>query len=258
MLNDRTARTMTFFKVITVSLLVTSGASLATSAHSADFRISIGSSYQIKNDVQSPNTDMGTRFSLADSVGEGPVAAIRAQVKWQFRERHGIRVLVAPLSYTESIDFDQPVIFEGQTFLPNESLNATYKFNSWRLGYFYSLIQRERFKLDVGGTLKIREAEITLDQGAITSSKENLGFVPLLYLAAHYQLTDQLSIGADLDGLAGGPGYAIDIGLTADFALSNDWALGLDLRVLDGGADIEEVYNFAQFNSASVALSYSF
>lgn len=258
MLNLKPPNVNTKYLGLALTAFISSGSSFAAPTGSVDVRISTGSSFQQSNDVQSPNTDLGTRFSLADTVGESPVTAIRAQIRWQFKERHGIRVLLAPLSYTESSKFDQPVLFEEQSYLPDEPVDATYTFNSWRIGYFYSLVQGERFNLDVGGTLKIREAEIGLEQGAVASNKENVGFVPLLYVAGNYRLTERFSIGAELDGLAGGPGFAIDLGLTLDYTLTDRWALGFDLRVLDGGADVEEVYAFARFDSASVALSFSF
>ena len=245
-------------KCLAVSLFIASGSAYAANSQSVEVRLSVGSSYQVKNDVQSPNSALGTRFSLANTVGEGPLTAVRAQLRWQFKERHGMRVLLAPLSYTESIAFDQAVSYEGQTFTANTPLDATYKFNSWRIGYYYSLVQAERLSLDIGGTLKIRDAEISLKQGATASANENVGIVPLLYVAATFQLSDHVKIGADLDGLAGGPGRAIDLGLTLDYALNDSWALGLDLRVLEGGVDAEETYNFAQFNSASVALYFSY
>jgi len=257
MLNRISPSPIRLAKYLALSMLIASGSAYAATSPTVDIRLSVGNSYQVKNDVQIPNTALGTRFSLADNVGEGPLTAVRAQLRWQFKERHGLRLLLAPLYYTETVEFDEAVNFEGQAFAANTPLDATYKFNSWRIGYYYSMVQGDRFNLDVGGTIKIRDAEVGLEQGATASANENVGFVPLLYLAATYQLSNNWTIGADLDGLAGGPGRAIDLGLTLDYALSDSWGLGLDLRVLEGGADTD-VYNFAQFNSASVALNISY
>lgn len=233
--------------------------SLSVADHdSISIRLSGGSSFQARNDVQTPNTDLGTRFSLFRAVGEGPVPAVRVELNWMVNERHGFRVLLAPLSYTESAIFDTPILFAGETFEANETLDATYKFNSWRIGYHYTVRQNDRSNLRVGATLKIRDAEIRLEQGNTTSFNDDLGVVPLLYIAGKRRLGNRWTIGADIDGLAGGPGRAIDVGLTVDFALSRHWNIGADVRVLDGGADVEEVYNFAQFNSAAIAISAGF
>jgi len=221
-------------------------------------RFSAGSSWQARNDVQIPNTDSGTRFSLFEAVGSGPVPAARLEINWSVNARHGLRIMLAPLSYTENVEFDQPIDFNGQRFIANETTSASYRFNSWRVGYHYTLVSDNVRSFRVGATLKVRDAEIRLQQGETDSSNDNVGFVPLLYLAGSYKFGDRWIIKADLDGLAGGPGRAIDVGLALDFALTRRWNLGAEVRILDGGADVEDVYNFAQFNSAAIALSTGF
>ncbi len=225
---------------------------------SIDLRISVGSSVQTRNDVQVPNTDAGTRFSLDDPADEASVTATRLELNWMYKERHGIRVLLAPLSYTRAVSFTDPVLFAGGSFAADQSLDATYKFNSWRLGYHYSMMQSDRGSFRIGATLKVRDAEIRLEQGNTVTFDDDVGLVPLLYLAGKYRLSNNWTIGADLDGLAGGPGRAIDLGVTLDYSITEHLKIGADLRVLDGGADVEDVYNFARFNSAALAVSASF
>jgi len=221
-------------------------------------RVSALSSLQERNTVQIPNTDLGTRFSLKDAVGEGPTNTVRVELNWMFKQRHGMRVLLAPLTISETVQLEQPVRFAGEQFTSDKMTQATYRFNSWRLGYHYLLRQSDASSLRVGATLKIRDAEIRLVQGDTVSFKDDLGIVPLLYVAGRYKLGNRWSVGADLDGLAGGPGRAIDLGLAVDFAISERWRVGGELRVLDGGADNDEVYNFAQFNSAAIVVSAGF
>ena len=85
-----------------------------------------------------------------------------------------------------------------------------------------------------------------------------MGLVPLLYLAGAYRLTERWTLGADLDGLAGGPGRAIDAGVTLDYELARRWHIGVEARVLDGGADVDDVFNFATFTSAALSVRASF
>ena len=225
---------------------------------SVNLRLSVGSSWQTRNDVQIPNDDLGSRFSLEEAVGAGPVSAVRFEVNWAINDRHGIRVLLAPLSYTESAQFDQPVRFAGESFAADQDTDATYRFNSWRVGYYYSLMNSDAGSLRVGATLKVRDAEIRLKQGGTESYDDDVGLVPLLYLAGDYRLSERLTFRADFDGLAGGPGRAIDLGVGLDYAITQRWQIGAEVRVLDGGADTDDVYNFARFNSAALSISTSF
>lgn len=223
-----------------------------------DLRISVGASVQSKNVIQNPNTTSGTRFSLSDAVGEDPVIAARIELNWNFNERHNLRILLAPLSYTESVTFQNPILFTGETFSTNQPLDAHYKFNSWRIGYHYTLIQNERTNLQVGGTLKLRDAQIRLTQGDTIGKDGGLGIVPLFYIAGKHRLNDQWTIGADFDGLAVSRGRAIDLGFTIDYSITERWRIGADFRILEGGVDAEKAFNFVQFNTAVISISTTY
>ena len=75
--------------------------------------LELGPTWQSRNTVQIPNTGEGTRFSLEELVGSGPWAAGRVYFTWNLNRRHSLRVLAAPLSYTESGIFDEAVDFAG-------------------------------------------------------------------------------------------------------------------------------------------------
>lgn len=212
-----------------------------------------GPVWQSSNDVQIPNDDAGTRFSLADLVGEGPWLSARAYFTWNINERHGIRALLAPLSYTETGTFDQPVDFVGETYLPGIPTEATYQFNSWRLSYRYKFKDGDRWQLWVGFTAKIRDAKIELRQGDTTSKDTDLGFVPLAHFAADWRFAEKWHFIADLDGLGGGPGRAIDLALKIGYDINDRWSVTAGYRTVEGGADVDEVYNFAWFNYAVVS-----
>ncbi len=239
-------------------VLLSSGRSATADDTRVSLRLTGGSSWQERNDVQIPNDEQGSRFSLADAVGSGPVTALRLEINWALNERHGLRLLLAPLSFTEPAFFSQTVRFAGQSFAANQAVDASYRFNSWRLGYHYALMNGESGSLRVGATLKVRDAEIRLEQGDTRSLDDDVGFVPLLYLAGNLRLSDRITLRADLDGLAGGPGRAIDLGVALDLAISRHWTVGAEVRILDGGADTDDVYNFARFNTAALAIATAF
>lgn len=217
-----------------------------------------GPSWQGRNDVQIPNDDEGTRFSLRGLVGDGPWPAVRLTAIWNINARHGLRFLLAPLSYTETGRLEEDVQFVGETYAAGEKTQATYTFNSWRIGYRYHFYDKGPWNLWVGATAKIRDAEIRLKQGTVSSKDDNVGFVPLLYFAADYRFNENWSVAADIDALAGGPGRAIDLGVRLNYALSEQWTIGLGYRALEGGVDSDDVYNFAWFNSALLSTRYRF
>jgi hypothetical protein len=77
--------------------------------------------------------------------------------------------------------------------------------------------------------------------------------VPLLAFAADYRFADRWHLLFDFEGLAGGPGRAFDVALKVGYDFNDRWGVTAGYRTVEGGADIEEVYNFAWFQSAVVS-----
>jgi len=213
-----------------------------------------GPAWQSRNDVQIPNDQTGTRFSLVDLVGSGPLPAARLYILWNINERHGLRLLLAPLSYTKSGQFPSSVNFAGETFQPGVPTDATYKFNSFRVGYRYHIHQGPDWNWWIGFTAKLRDAKIELVQEGKSARKTDVGFVPLLHVAGETRLGSGWSAVLDVEGLAGGPGRAVDASLKLRRDLGRSWGIAAGYRTLEGGADVESVYSFAWLHYATVSL----
>lgn len=93
-------------------------------------------------------------------------------------------------------------------------MEATYRFNSWRLGYGCGILEEEETSRWVELTGKTRDAKIELRQGQVSGKDTDLRFVPLLYLAAHRSLGGSWHLDFNFNGLAGGPGRAFDTALS--------------------------------------------
>lgn len=242
--------------------LLAAAPGFAASALASDkpfsLQLDLGSTWQARNNVQIPNDNEGDEFSLEDVAGSGPWATLRAEGLWSFSEKHGLRIVLAPFSYNENGKLDEETRFAGATYIADTPVRASYTFNTWRLGYRYQLYAETNWDFWVGATLLIRDASVKLRQGDVGSQDDNVGAVPLLYLAGNYRLDEHWSIAADLDGLAGGPGRAIDFGVRINYQLDDDWQLGLGCRTLEGGADTDDVYSFAWFNTVSMSATYRF
>jgi len=217
-----------------------------------------GPVWQSRNDLQIPNDPSGTRFSLVDLVGTGAQPSGRLYLTWNISRRHGLRALLAPLSFTETGSPTETINFAGETYLTGSPVDGTYKFNSWRLGYRYLLRGTDRTRLYIGFTAKIRDAKVELRQGSTSSRKTDVGFVPLLHLAADWRFIDAWRLLFDFDGLAGGPGRAFDVALKLGYDLSDQTTLFGGYRTVEGGADVESVYNFAWLHYGVAGMSWRF
>jgi hypothetical protein len=220
--------------------------------------VEAGPVFQTRNDVRIPNNASATRFSIRDLVGSGPWPAGRVYVTWNINERHGLRALVAPLSITETGVPGQTVDFAGAGYSPGAATQGTYKFNSYRLTWRYRFRHGARWTWWVGLTAKVRDANIELRQGGTTSRKTDLGFVPLLHLAADGRLAPRWHLILDVDALAGGPGRAEDVAIKVGYDVGRRWTLAGGYRTVEGGADVDAVYTFAWLHYAVLSAAYRF
>jgi hypothetical protein len=242
--------------VATIALLAGLPAPPATAQEEPALEIELeaGPVWQSYNDVEIPNDGSATRFSLHDLAGAGPWAGGRLYVTWNISDRHGLRLLLAPFSLTETGTPVAAIDFAGASFTAGQPAEATYTFNSYRLTYRYRFHRGETTTAWVGFTAKIRDAVIRLEQGPATGEKTDLGIVPLLHLAGHWRFAPRWRLGLDLDALAGGPGRAEDAALELGYDLSDHWTLELGYRTVEGGADVDEVYTFAWLHSAVASV----
>ena len=240
------------------ALLVPALAVLASTAGAGDLRASLeaGAAWQTRNDFRIPG-DGGTLVELAD-YDQGPVPAFRATLTWDLTSRQSLRLLAAPLRLETTFTPESPVVFQDLVFPAGRPTDATYVFNSYRLSWYWRFPPGEKWSFRLGATLKVRDAEIGLAGLPGRSVKDDLGVVPLVYLYARYQATDRFALELEADALAAPQGRAEDVSLKGVFRVSESVELDLGYRLLEGGADNDEVYTFAFFHYAVAGVRVRF
>lgn len=210
----------------------------------------VGQSY---NEVRIPNEE-GTTFDLhKDFQIQGPAIYYSLKLGYCFRGKNHFYLLYAPLSanYKGPAPFD--IRYQSTTFLQGQNIDAFYKFNSYRLTYRRDVYRSEKWLVGVGFTAKIRDAEIRLTAGEVSDTKVDLGFVPLLNLYAEYNFNNW-ALFFEGDGLAGGPGRAFDLYLGGKIPIGDHLKIKAAYRMVEGGADVSEVYNFNMLHFANLGL----
>lgn len=221
-----------------------------------NYSVELGSTTQTMNEVKIPG-NTGTKIDFTE-FGSSPVTSSRVYLGYAW-DRHEIRGLYAPLAFNLNGTLDQSTTFKNSVFQPGISTDAIYKFNSYRLTYSYALEKSSEWDLRFGFTGKIRDAEVTLSQGALRESKKNVGFAPLLNFQAHRKLTELTSFQLDLDALGASQGRAIDLGLFLQRQLgSPETKAFFGYRTVEGGADNKTVFNFAWLQTLTLGVKGQF
>ncbi len=233
------------------------GFSFTTASSQFQLGIESGLVFEGYNDIRIPNTPSATEFSFTEDFElQGLVIPIRLTLAYTFAEKNHIFLLYAPLdaNYEGSGHFN--ISFQDVLF-PQGQINGYYKFNSYRLTYARDIVKSPQWTFRLGFTAKIRDARVQLSTDDRNAKKDDVGFVPLLHLYGSYKM-DKWEMLLEGDGLAGGPGRAFDFFLGSRYYLTENFSLKAGYRFLEGGADVNEVYNFALFHFGSVGLGYEF
>jgi len=238
-----------------VVLLLYIGVSSAKAQALIDFET--GFVFTGYNDVRIPG-DQGTLFSLKEDLISKTEFFYRIRLNYTIKSRHTLSLLFAPLETKSEGSMTNDILFEGVVFSANTEIEGVYKFNSYRLTYRYDIVKKPRFEFGLGFTAKIRDAKISLSSPGLISEKTNVGFVPIINFRLLWNIDDKFGLLLDGDALAAPQGRAEDILIAATYKLSDTFGIRLGYRILEGGADNDEVYNFALFHYASVGLSYTF
>jgi hypothetical protein len=214
----------------------------------------LGTNY---NEVRIPNQG-GTYVNLNDNLRAKPTAFYRLRLSYTMANRHTVSLLYAPLTVRYQGGFDRDINFNNQLFAANRPVSVDYTFNSYRLTYRYDFIARSQWRVGVGLTAKIRDADVRFTNESVSTHFDNVGFVPLLNIAVTYQPDEHWRLLLEADALGSRFGRAEDIFVGGAYNLSKAIGLKAGYRVVEGGADVDDVYNFTWINYASVGLLLSF
>jgi len=223
----------------------------------ANIDIESGAVFTGYNKVRIPG-NTGTLFSLKNDLKPEPNAFIRIRAGYTINSRHTISLLYAPLIVKSNGSTNKQINFEGVTFPSNTALDASYKFNSYRITYRYDIVKKAKIEFGLGFTAKIRDAEIALRSQGLAASKKNVGFVPIINFRLNWKMNDKVGILLEGDALAAPQGRAEDVLLAGTYKLSDQFLFRLGYRILEGGAANDEVYNFTLFHYASAGVTYTF
>lgn len=244
-------------------LRITAGALLSfliiTPAAQAEYVINLQGAavFTGKNDVRIPG-DSGTKFSLSDDLSADTAYTGRLEAGYIHKKRDYFGIVVAPLSVDSHGSVDRNISFAGTTFPANTDLIATFRFDSYRLTWRRKFVAQDNLDVWLGLTGNIRDAAITVEGGGQKAEKSNSGFVPLINFLVDWRFATPWSFRVAGDALAGPQGRAEDVLFAMLYDFNATTKVFAGYRILEGGADNDEVYTFSLFSYAAAGIEVRF
>ncbi len=208
------------------------------------------------NDIR--NGYNGTIFSLKNDFQTPISPFLRLRVGYLSNGKYHFSFLYAPLKILETGTIEKDILFDGKNFKANIPIEAVYKFNSYRFTYNRRIISKDNFKFGLGLSVKIRDAGVSLKNKDFLSENFSIGFAPLINLLAIWDISQKLGVDFFGEGIAASKGRAIDLSLSGRYSFTKNLQGNIGYRLLEGGANGTNRYNFIQLHFIFARLNYSF
>jgi hypothetical protein len=124
--------------------------------------------------------------------------------------------------------------------------------------YRYEPVRSTNWTFGFGATAKVRHAAIRLRQGGMMAEKTDVGVVPLVNVKLERRLGGSASLLVEGDALAAPQGRAEDIFAGVSIDAGRRWSIKAGYRLLEGGADNDEVYTFAAVHYLAAGVGIRF
>ena len=248
-----------FMKWIAVPLFILSAVFLVTDPVSAEYIVNLQGAavFTEKNDIRIPG-DSGTKFSLSDDLQADTEYTGRLEAGYIHKAKDYFGIVIAPLSVDSHGPVDRNIDYAGTTFPAGTDLKATFRFDSYRFTWRRKLVSRDDLDVWLGVSGNIRDAEITVEGGGQRATKANTGFVPLINFLVDWRFAKPWSFRAAGDALVGPQGRAEDVLFAVLYDVGAATKVFAGYRILEGGADNDEVYTFSLFSYAVAGMEVSF
>ena len=208
------------------------------------------------NDIRNGNN--GTLFSLKNDFQTPVSPFLRLRAGYLSNGKNHFSFLYAPLKIVETGTIEKDILFDGKNFKANIPIEAVYKFNSYRFTYNRRIISKDNFKFGLGLSAKIRDAGVSLTNRELLSENFSIGFAPLINLLANWDISQKMGVDFFGEGIAASKGRAIDLSLSGRYSFSKNVQGNIGYRLLEGGANGTNRYNFIQLHFIFASLTYSF
>ena len=199
----------------------------------------------------------GTLISLKNDFQTPVSPFLRLRIGFLTDEKNHFSMLYAPLKIVETATLANDILFDGNNFKANMPIEAVYMFNSYRFTYNRRIISKDNFNFGLGLSAKIRDAGVSLKNSELFKENFNVGFAPLINLIANWDISQKMGVNFFGEGIAASKGRAIDISLSGRYTFSKSLQGNFGYRLLEGGANGTERYNFIQLHFIFASLNYS-
>jgi len=223
------------------------------------YSIVFGPAWQQKNEVTAP-TDSGTTFDLNNfKETNDPTTTANAIIEW-YAGRHRTLFSFEPFEARDFGEFSEASTFSGQVYPADTEIRSAYRLIDVRLQYGYDLMVGGPWTVEVGAGIAFQRTIVELATTDDTQSSEATSrvWLPLVNALVAYDFTPRWSAAAELSGLSLGDDEQLDANISVGYRFDRYWDAGIGYGIYQREAEVEELYNKAEYELLMTYVGYSF
>lgn len=159
--------------------------------------------------------------------------------------KHKFRIAYLPVSYDSDVMLERRIVFNGIAFDVGLPVQSEFKWNTWRLGYQYDFVSRDR--VTAGFILEARLTDASLDLRSPIDDEfseargplPGIGGVVRVYPAKNFAITGEIT-GFKIPEIDGYEGNLFDIDISGTYNFTNNIGVTGGFRSLDIGYIAED------------------
>ena len=182
----------------------------------------------------------GSYIDLTRDLGVSTKRFADLRLRLRAGRRHRFRIDYLPVKYETEMVVERRLIFRGIAFNTGVPVGSTLIWKTWRLGYEYDVIRRDRGYLGLILDVKHTELEAALNSALAREFVRAKGFIPMAGATLGFSLFSALSVAAEItairlpQGVASGySGRYVDFDVHATINLIESLGLQVGYRSLD-------------------------
>lgn len=170
---------------------------------------------------------LGSAIDLVGDLGVEKKRMPDFRLVLKAARKHKFRVAYQPIEYTAESVLSRGIVFNGTTYQVNLPVNSAFQWNTWRLGYEYDFVTRDRGYVGLIAEVKYTKVKMAVASLLLSERVEATAPIPSIggtfrvYPAPMFSLTGEVT-GVRL------PGSLTEGDETADYL---DWDLYATLNI---------------------------
>ena len=182
----------------------------------------------------------GSYIDLTRDLGVSTKGFADLRLRLRAGRRHRFRIDYLPVKYETEVAVDRRLVFRGIAFDTGVPVDSTFIWKSWRLGYEYDVIRRDRGYFGLILDVKHTELETALNSALAREFVRAKGFIPMAGVTLGFSLFSALGVATEITAIRlpqdvanGYSGRYVDFDVHATINLIESLGFQVGYRSLD-------------------------